>query len=80
MDDLLAQEVGISRYFTFVVTKTVKDGDPVLPVAEGGKAPPRRSEIRARARRPIDQPRVRGGLTLRRMLIILPPLRLDDGG
>ena len=42
MDDLLAQEVGISRYFTFVVTKTVKD-DPVLPVAEAlGKAPPRR--------------------------------------
>lgn len=42
MDDLLAREVGISRYFTFVVTKTVKD-DPVLPVAEAlGQTPLRR--------------------------------------
>lgn len=33
MDALLAREIGISRYFTFVVTKTVKD-DPVTPLAE----------------------------------------------
>lgn len=42
IDGLLAQEIGISRYFTFVVTKTVKD-DPVLPLAEAlGKPAPRR--------------------------------------
>jgi Lrp/AsnC family transcriptional regulator of ectoine degradation len=42
IDGLLAQEVGISRYFTFVVTKTVKD-DPVVPLAEAlGQALPRR--------------------------------------
>jgi Lrp/AsnC family transcriptional regulator of ectoine degradation len=42
MDDLLAREIGISRYFTFVVTKTVKD-EPVIPLAETVKpAPPRR--------------------------------------
>ncbi|MBN8997500.1 MAG: Lrp/AsnC family transcriptional regulator [Rhizobiales bacterium] len=38
MDRLLAEEVGISRYFTFVVTKTVKD-DPVLPIAEALRPP-----------------------------------------
>jgi Lrp/AsnC family transcriptional regulator of ectoine degradation len=42
MDGLLALEVGISRYFTFIVTKTVKD-EPVLPLAETLKlVPPRR--------------------------------------
>lgn len=39
MDRLLAEEVGISRYFTFVVTKAVKD-DPVLPIAEALRRPP----------------------------------------
>ncbi|MHC1549099.1 Lrp/AsnC family transcriptional regulator [Phyllobacterium sp. K27] len=33
VDDLLQREVGIDRYFTYIVTKTVKD-DAVLPVAE----------------------------------------------
>ena len=33
MEKLLTDEVGISRYFTFVVTKAVKD-DPMLPIAE----------------------------------------------
>lgn len=33
VDDLLAREIGIDRYFTYIVTRTVKD-DPVLPVAE----------------------------------------------
>ena len=42
VDDLLAREIGISRYFTFVVTKTVKD-EPVMPLAETvTPAPPRR--------------------------------------
>lgn len=42
IDDLLAREIGISRYFTFVVTKTVKD-EPVMPLAETvTPAPPRR--------------------------------------
>jgi Lrp/AsnC family transcriptional regulator, regulator of ectoine-degradation genes len=36
MDRLLAEEIGISRYFTFVVTKTIKD-DPALPIAEALK-------------------------------------------
>lgn len=40
MDRLLAEEIGISRYFTFVVTKTIKD-DPVLPIAEALKPSPR---------------------------------------
>jgi len=40
MDRLLAEEIGINRYFTFVVTKTVKD-DPVLPIAEALKPSPR---------------------------------------
>lgn len=33
VDTLLEREVGIDRYFTYIVTKTVKDGT-VLPVAE----------------------------------------------
>jgi Lrp/AsnC family transcriptional regulator, regulator of ectoine-degradation genes len=33
VDDLLQREIGIDRYFTYIVTKTVKD-DAVLPVAE----------------------------------------------
>ena len=42
IDGLLALEIGISRYFTYVVTKTVKD-DPVLPLAEAlGQATARR--------------------------------------
>lgn len=32
VDELLAQEIGIERYFTYIVTKTVKD-DPGFPVA-----------------------------------------------
>lgn len=38
IDSLLAREIGIDRYFTYIVTKTVKD-ETVLPVAEliGGK-------------------------------------------
>ncbi|WP_137389919.1 Lrp/AsnC family transcriptional regulator [Rhodoligotrophos defluvii] len=31
VDDLLARDIGIDRYFTYIVTKTVKD-DPVLPL------------------------------------------------
>ncbi len=42
IDALLAREIGISRYFTFVVTKTVKD-EPVTPLAEIlTPVPPRR--------------------------------------
>jgi Lrp/AsnC family transcriptional regulator of ectoine degradation len=33
VDGLLGREIGIDRYFTYIVTKTVKD-DAVLPVAE----------------------------------------------
>ncbi|WP_137931790.1 Lrp/AsnC family transcriptional regulator [Mesorhizobium comanense] len=33
VDDLLGREIGIDRYFTYIVTKTVKE-DTVLPVAE----------------------------------------------
>ena len=33
VDDLLQQEIGIDRYFTYIVTKIVKD-DAVLPVAD----------------------------------------------
>ncbi|TIN13771.1 MAG: Lrp/AsnC family transcriptional regulator [Mesorhizobium sp.] len=33
VDTLLEREIGIDRYFTFVVTKTVKD-ETVLPVAD----------------------------------------------
>lgn len=33
IDSLLEREIGIDRYFTYIVTKTVKD-DTVLPVAE----------------------------------------------
>ena len=33
LDHLLSLEIGISRYFSFVVTKTVKD-EPVVPLAE----------------------------------------------
>lgn len=33
VDNLLQREIGIDRYFTYIVTKTVKD-DAVLPVAE----------------------------------------------
>ncbi len=32
VDGLLAREIGIDRYFTYIVTRTVKD-DAVLPVA-----------------------------------------------
>jgi len=40
MDRLLAEEIGISRCVAFVVTKTIKD-DPVLPLPEALKPPPR---------------------------------------
>ena len=33
VDSLLAREIGIDRYFTYIVTKTVKE-ETVLPVAE----------------------------------------------
>jgi Lrp/AsnC family transcriptional regulator, regulator of ectoine-degradation genes len=33
VDALLGREIGIDRYFTYIVTRTVKDG-AVLPVAE----------------------------------------------
>src|SRR5262245_7455077 len=33
IDGLLEREIGIARYFTYIVTKTVKD-DAVLPVAD----------------------------------------------
>jgi len=33
VDDLLEREIGILRYFTYIVTKTVKD-ETVLPVAD----------------------------------------------
>ncbi len=33
LDHLLYLEIGISRYFTFVVTKTVKD-EPVIPLGD----------------------------------------------
>jgi Lrp/AsnC family transcriptional regulator of ectoine degradation len=33
VDGLLEREIGIDRYFTYIVTKTVKDVT-VLPVAE----------------------------------------------
>jgi Lrp/AsnC family transcriptional regulator of ectoine degradation len=33
VDELLEREIGIDRYFTYIVTRTVKDG-PVLPVTE----------------------------------------------
>ncbi|PRD44636.1 AsnC family transcriptional regulator [Phyllobacterium phragmitis] len=33
IDDLLQREIGIDRYFTYIVTRTVKD-DAVLPVAD----------------------------------------------
>jgi Lrp/AsnC family transcriptional regulator of ectoine degradation len=33
VDGLLERDIGIARYFTYIVTKTVKD-DVVLPVAE----------------------------------------------
>ncbi len=33
IDSLLEREIGIDRYFTYIVTKTVKD-DTVLPLAE----------------------------------------------
>jgi Lrp/AsnC family transcriptional regulator of ectoine degradation len=33
VDELLQRDIGIDRYFTYIVTKTVKD-DAVLPVAE----------------------------------------------
>ncbi|SFN85689.1 Lrp/AsnC family transcriptional regulator, regulator of ectoine-degradation genes [Mesorhizobium sp. NFR06] len=33
VDGLLEREIGIDRYFTYIVTKTVKD-DTVLPVAD----------------------------------------------
>ncbi|KXF75220.1 AsnC family transcriptional regulator [Paramesorhizobium deserti] len=33
IDDLLEREIGIDRYFTYIVTRTVKD-DAVLPVAD----------------------------------------------
>jgi len=33
VDGLLAREIGIDRYFTYIVTKTVKE-EIVLPVAE----------------------------------------------
>jgi Lrp/AsnC family transcriptional regulator of ectoine degradation len=33
VDGLLGREIGIDRYFTYIVTKTVKE-DTVLPVAE----------------------------------------------
>ncbi len=33
VDAMLDREIGIDRYFTYIVTRTVKDG-PVLPVAE----------------------------------------------
>ncbi|MFC7397487.1 Lrp/AsnC family transcriptional regulator [Chelatococcus sp. GCM10030263] len=32
VDDLLAREIGIDRYFTYIVTKTVKD-EPAMPLA-----------------------------------------------
>lgn len=32
VDELLAQEIGIERYFTYIVTRTIKD-DPGFPVA-----------------------------------------------
>ncbi|HLP67320.1 MAG TPA: Lrp/AsnC family transcriptional regulator [Rhizobium sp.] len=32
VDDLLARELGIDRYFTYIVTKTVKD-ETILPLA-----------------------------------------------
>ncbi len=31
IDNLLAREIGIDRYFTYIVTKTVKD-EPVMPL------------------------------------------------
>jgi len=31
IDDLLARDIGIDRYFTYIVTKTVKD-EPVMPL------------------------------------------------
>jgi Lrp/AsnC family transcriptional regulator of ectoine degradation len=33
VDGLLEREIGIDRYFTYIVTKTVRD-EAVLPVAE----------------------------------------------
>ncbi|TIU75112.1 MAG: Lrp/AsnC family transcriptional regulator, partial [Mesorhizobium sp.] len=33
VDGLLEREIGIDRYFTYIVTKTVKD-ETVLPVAD----------------------------------------------
>lgn len=33
VDSLLEREIGIDRYFTYIVTRTVKD-EPALPVAE----------------------------------------------
>lgn len=33
IDDLLEREIGIDRYFTYIVTRTVKD-DATLPVAD----------------------------------------------
>ena len=33
VDELLEREIGIDRYFTYIVTRTIKDG-PALPVAE----------------------------------------------
>ncbi|RCS23012.1 Lrp/AsnC family transcriptional regulator [Phyllobacterium salinisoli] len=33
IDDLLQREIGIDRYFTYIVTRTVKD-DAVLPIAD----------------------------------------------
>jgi Lrp/AsnC family transcriptional regulator of ectoine degradation len=33
VDSLLGREIGIDRYFTYIVTKTVKD-DVVLPISE----------------------------------------------
>ena len=33
VDDLLQREIGIDRYFTYIVTRTVKDGS-ALPLAD----------------------------------------------
>jgi Lrp/AsnC family transcriptional regulator of ectoine degradation len=33
IDSLLEREIGIDRYFTYIVTRTVKD-DTVLPLSE----------------------------------------------
>jgi Lrp/AsnC family transcriptional regulator of ectoine degradation len=39
IDDLLAQELGIARYFTYVVTKTIKD-EPTPPLSSVVPKPP----------------------------------------